>query len=377
MRPWANHPSWIAAVLLLGFVPACSKSKPPAPEVATPEPLLSVRGDTSRFVPRRANPLIITNRITVVQPSQTPPTNNPPSVTCTAPPSAPCTPAEGAQATLTAHVEDVDGQALSVTWSVDGRERYAQQVPAGGPPTTADLTFTYNFTQGDHAIKVTVSDGYLSASCDTTYSLQRDTQNPVIVCPRDIALPIDPGFCTAVATFSPRATDNCPDVNVVCDPPSGAPFPIGSTTVTCTAIDTAGNASDCAFAVTVRVSNRCPQGDGVWRQNPGAWPVNSLIVGGQSYTKSQLMPIMRATVPADASMILARQLITASLNTANGSDPRPVCNELAQAQGVLSGFSGKLPFRVNTSSPAGRGMIELSTRLAAYNNGLIPTGCLP
>src|SRR5690242_12717633 len=129
MRAWETHPFWIAAVLLLGAVPGCTKSKPPSPDVSLPDPV-AMKSDTAHLEPRRTNLIIVTNAITVVQPSLTPTTNNPPSVTCAAPPSVPCSPPDGGQATLTAHVEDADGQALSVTWSVDGRERYAQQVPA-------------------------------------------------------------------------------------------------------------------------------------------------------------------------------------------------------------------------------------------------------
>jgi hypothetical protein len=57
----------------------------------------------------------------------------------------------------------------------------------------------------------------------------------------------------AVATFSATASDNCPGVTVVCNPGSGSVFPVGTTTVTCTATDTASpaNIASCSFTVTV------------------------------------------------------------------------------------------------------------------------------
>jgi hypothetical protein len=149
------------------------------------------------------------------------------------------------------------------------------------------------------------------------------------------------------------------------------------TTVTCTATDTAGNVAECSFAVAVQVINRCPRNESYWRQNPGAWPVTAVQLGDQVYTRTQLGPLLRATVPADASMVLARQLIVAALNTAAGSDPRPVCGDLDQANAVLSGFSGKLPFRVSPSSAAGRSMLNLSTRLSGYNGGMLTPNCVP
>jgi hypothetical protein len=42
------------------------------------------------------------------------------------------------------------------------------------------------------------------------------------------------------------------DATVTCEPPSGSTFAIGTTTVTCTAVDAVGNASAGSFAVTVR-----------------------------------------------------------------------------------------------------------------------------
>jgi hypothetical protein len=187
----------------------------------------------------------------------------------------------------------------------------------------------------------------------------------------------DPGNCAAVVTFTVRATDNCPEVSVACDPPSGTAFPIGVSSVGCTATDGAGNESTCSFSVVVQATNRCPKNDTFWRQNPGAWPVSSLTLGNQVYSKGQLLGLLFANVPSDASLGLARQLIAASLNTANGSNPTPICAELADANDLLSGFSGKLPFHVNLTSPAARPMLSLATRLGSYNNGMLTANCVP
>jgi hypothetical protein len=47
------------------------------------------------------------------------------------------------------------------------------------------------------------------------------------------------------------------NINVVCNPPSGSVFPVGTTTVTCTATDAAGNIASCSFNVTVN-DTECP-----------------------------------------------------------------------------------------------------------------------
>jgi uncharacterized repeat protein (TIGR01451 family) len=59
-------------------------------------------------------------------------------------------------------------------------------------------------------------------------------------------------FATAgtVSFATPAVSDNC-SATVACVPPSGSMFPTGTTTVTCTATDTAGNTATCSFPVTV------------------------------------------------------------------------------------------------------------------------------
>ena len=56
----------------------------------------------------------------------------------------------------------------------------------------------------------------------------------------------------ATVTFSPTATDAVDGSRpVTCTPPSGSVFPIGTTTVTCTATDASGNTATGTFTVTV------------------------------------------------------------------------------------------------------------------------------
>jgi len=83
------------------------------------------------------------------------------------------------------------------------------------------------------------------ASCSFTVTVN-DTQPPTITCPANVVSPA-PG----PVAFSPTASDNCPGVKTTCTPPSGSTFNAGTTNVTCTATDTAGNTATCGFTVTV------------------------------------------------------------------------------------------------------------------------------
>jgi HYR domain len=60
----------------------------------------------------------------------------------------------------------------------------------------------------------------------------------------------DLGKAVAVVDYAFAAfSDNCPGATAVCLPPSGIVFPLGVSTVTCTAQDAAGNTAACSFTV--------------------------------------------------------------------------------------------------------------------------------
>ncbi len=87
-------------------------------------------------------------------------------------------------------------------------------------------------------------------------SVEDDTVAPIITCPADITV-IPTGPSGAVVSFSVTANDDHdPSPDILCVPPSGSYFPLGRTTVICTATDDSGNASVCTFEVTVRPVRR-------------------------------------------------------------------------------------------------------------------------
>jgi gliding motility-associated-like protein len=101
-------------------------------------------------------------------------------------------------------------------------------------------------------------------SCDFNIIVVDDIP-PSFTCPADISIGTDPGLCTGTATWNPIiATDNCDPAPVIsCTFNSGDSFPIGLTTVTCTATDASGNMAVCLFNVVVvdsepPVVNGCP-----------------------------------------------------------------------------------------------------------------------
>jgi len=85
-----------------------------------------------------------------------------------------------------------------------------------------------------------------------------DSVPPVISCPPSVTSPDRLGSPQGKrVTFSVTATDDFdPAPRIECVPPSGSFFPVGTTTVTCTATDAKGNQSTCQFPVIVQIHSR-------------------------------------------------------------------------------------------------------------------------
>ena len=101
-----------------------------------------------------------------------------------------------------------------------------------------------------------------TTTCSFTVTVV-DEDDPTLECPSDINQNVDAGECGAVITFTtPEAFDNSGNVTVeqTGGPASGEQFPVGTTTVTFTATDDAGNSVDCSFNVTVN-DNEAPEVD--------------------------------------------------------------------------------------------------------------------
>jgi hypothetical protein len=108
------------------------------------------------------------------------------------------------------------------------------------------------FPKGTTTVMATATDGSGNTSHCTFTVTVVDLQPPAIVCPANVTTSAgNPGAGGVVVTYpAPTFSDNCPGVTASCVPASGSMFPIGITTVTCTARDLSGNTSTCAFTVT-------------------------------------------------------------------------------------------------------------------------------
>jgi HYR domain-containing protein len=134
----------------------------------------------------------------------------------------------------------------------------------GGAVVTFSVTASENAdTNCDHAsgstfpiAKTTVTcvatDGSGNSSAPGSFDVTvQDTTKPSLALPGNQSVETsDPGGATV--SFSATASDSVDgSIGVSCNPPSGSTFPVGTTTVNCSATDSHGNSTSGSFAVTV------------------------------------------------------------------------------------------------------------------------------
>ncbi|WP_242135710.1 HYR domain-containing protein, partial [Aestuariivivens marinum] len=111
------------------------------------------------------------------------------------------------------------------------------------PLGTTTVTFTATDAAGNS----------VTCSIDITVT---DDEDPVITCPGDITQTADAGVCEAVVTVPlATVTDNC-GATITNDYNGGGAdasdtYPVGTTTVTFTAIDVTGNSVSCSIDITI------------------------------------------------------------------------------------------------------------------------------
>ena len=133
------------------------------------------------------------------------------------------------------------------------------------------INLTSNFESGD-AFPIGITTVTYSGSdaagntfeCSFNVTVIGDDQEGALICPNDVTINVIPGQCQASVTWTPPNPDpNCGITMVNGDFEPGDIFPIGTTTVTYTAINDNGNTIECSFDITVTYSNNpvliCPQ----------------------------------------------------------------------------------------------------------------------
>ncbi len=110
------------------------------------------------------------------------------------------------------------------------------------------------FPVGTTPVTVTATDntGKVSVKTFNVTVFVNDTTPPTFATfPSSATINAAAGQCGAVFAYSASATDNCSTATISASHASGSTFPIGTTTVTLTAVDGSGNQAVRSFTVTV------------------------------------------------------------------------------------------------------------------------------
>ncbi len=140
---------------------------------------------------------------------------------------------------------------MKISLSVDGGLTYPHVLASStANDGSASVTIPQVVT-GDGRIKVEAIGNVFFDLSDADLTIA-DTTPPVLTVPGPIVVNAK-SPAGRVVNFTATATDNIdPTPTVVCVPPSGSTFPIGTTTVTCTATDDSGNSTSASFTIHVK-----------------------------------------------------------------------------------------------------------------------------
>lgn len=110
-----------------------------------------------------------------------------------------------------------------------------------------------------------------------------------------------------------------------------------------------------------------PLTPGYWKNHPEAWPIESIMIGGITYTKAEALEILWMANAKDATYQLASHLIAAKLNVANGvTAPTSVLNAIADADDFLE---NDYPLGTNPRGADREYALWLKDILDNFNNG--------
>ena len=164
--------------------------------------------------------------------------------------------------------------------------------------TTANITgFDSSTAVTGQVLTITVGEKTTTYTVDIV-AVVVDEIAPVITVPADITTSTTNSSGKAVTFTAPTAIDNVDgSVVVTCNKISGDNFPIGETTVTCGAVDSAGNASTKTFKVTVNLTQTNTGGGG----GGGGSSVVSYIITASAGTNGSMSPIGLSSINSGGS----------------------------------------------------------------------------
>lgn len=112
-----------------------------------------------------------------------------------------------------------------------------------------------------------------------------------------------------------------------------------------------------------------PHSPGYWKNHPEAWPVDNIVIGGITYTKSEAITIMNTPDKGDKTYTMFEQLVAAKLNVLMGCDSSCIDEVIDDADAWMANHP--VGSGVKGNSPAWAEGEPLKDMLEDYNNGFL------
>ncbi|MBI2221378.1 MAG: SGNH/GDSL hydrolase family protein [Acidobacteria bacterium] len=168
---------------------------------------------------------------------------------------------------------------------------------------------------------------------------------PFTQCPADIQLDSPDGGPVAVTYSAPGASGGTPPYEVTCTPPSGTAVGLGTSTVTCSVVDSTGRGTICSFNVTVvrpprlALSRFLAFGDSLTEGVTNEMPTFRIVDYPNSYPQ-QLDALLRAHFRGQSLAVIpdgvGGELISGASQHSPGAQKRlPVDLDAARPEVVL------------------------------------------
>jgi hypothetical protein len=240
------------------------------------------------------------------------------------------------------------GNVCGVVWN-DTNHNGTQD---GGEVGLDGVRVTLVTSEGDTLTYYTGSDGtYYFTVPDGTYTIQAQ---------------VPTGYQTSPSNVGSNDTIDSDGV------PNGGGLSI-ATNVTVSGSETGSQNSDTDFGfVSSTALNPGTGTPGYWKNHPGAWPVNSITVGGISYSKDDAI-MWLGKVSRDKTTTMFSSLVPAMLNVMIGNDGSCINATIAAANAWMATY-GPVGSGVAASSYAWSVGEPLHQTMDIYNNGQL---CAP
>ena len=171
--------------------------------------------------------------------------------------------------------------------------------------------------------------GFLSCGSPARPTPPVEPTPVTIACPQPVTVTSPLGQPMTVVYPDAIGGSGAPPVTISCTPASASTFPIGATSVSCTATDTRQRTASCQFAVTVNMPPRIS--------------LTRFVAFGDSITEGEIGDAVNPTLtfqsPSQAYPSVLRQLLTARYSAQSiALDPAGVQGESASGSSTFSRF---------------------------------------